>query len=89
MTSEDCQHVLRMFEDCLKVFVDRGEAGSLYLNPRVATACLSLYKNFVLFEVAHGNIDKALIVLSNLVAACPDHSQLWMLYARYSAVSIP
>ena len=45
-------------------------------------SCLPLFQNFVLFEAAHGDVDKAMALLDRYVSACPKLTQLWTLYAR-------
>ena len=45
-------------------------------------SCLPLFQNFVLFEAAHGDVDKAEALLDRYVSACPKLAQLWTLYAR-------
>ena len=87
MATAECDQLVEMFEDCLKHFIGERELDSpsplsLYLDSHVATNCLSLYQNFIQFEASRGNVDKALAVLSNIVASCPDNPQLWMLQAR-------
>lgn len=45
-------------------------------------SCLPLFQNFVLFEAAHGDVDKAVALLDRYISACPKLTHLWTLYAR-------
>lgn len=52
-------------------------------------SCLPLFKNLVLFEAAHGDIDKAVALLGRYISYCPKLTQLWTLYAKLVLVGCP
>ena len=85
LSSEDCGKLRELFEEGLILCALDEIEGNLLTSPEASLVitCLSLYQNFVQFELVHGSIDKALTLLKHLVSVCPGVPELWALYARY------
>ena len=86
--SQKYDNLLKLFEDCLVLCARQEEqknSSSLTTSPdsSLVQICLSLYKNLILFEVAHGDVSKAVSLLQHIVSTCPSISELWILYARW------
>lgn len=87
LNGKDRDSLQNLFEGCLVLCVRDDEGmSSLYVatspESSFVLSCLSLYKNFVLFQSVHGDVEAALSLLQHLVSVCPTVPDLWIVYTR-------
>lgn len=66
------------FVDSLQL-CQTADSASLHSNVQL---CLPLYESMFLFEVTHGDLQKAGLEIEALLASCPEVVELWLLNAR-------
>ncbi len=52
-------------------------------SPEAVKGTLPIFRNVIVFEMVHGNFQKAINILEKLSSFCPYFSDLWMMLARY------